>query len=101
MPNNLSAMQVPQEKSRNDRRLTEAPDTMIKRWTSFAKDDDGRRETVKRVEADLREWVGSEEYKLKALRQRAIANNEVSSTIMIIDARIRELGEIRKVVFGN
>lgn len=75
-------------------------DGLIQKWKEHAKDDAGVLALTNKVEEDLRVWLGSEERLLNALRQSAINKNEPTMTIMILDARMREIVEFRKTLFG-
>jgi hypothetical protein len=74
---------------------------LIERWKNLERSQSGGCAIVERTEADLKQWIGFEEKTLRLMRQRAMSTNETPSTIMMIDARVRELGEFRKLLFGN
>ncbi|HZW55581.1 MAG TPA: hypothetical protein VFF30_04765 [Nitrososphaerales archaeon] len=74
---------------------------IIQKWKEFANGNPERTAVLNKVEEDLRAWLGSQERLLKSLRQRAIDNREIQSTIMILDARSKEISEFKKALFGE
>jgi hypothetical protein len=79
---------------------TNTPLSRIEQWKEFAKDNPDRTLMVSKVEQDLKSWADSEERFLRAMRARAVSKTEERQIIMIVDARIKELDEFRKAIFG-
>ena len=73
---------------------------IIEQWKEFAKNSSDLQSFLQKAESDLRSWIDSEERLLRLVRARAVSKMEERSTIMIIDARIKELEEFRKALFG-
>jgi hypothetical protein len=75
---------------------------LIMKWRAdFGKDDPKASAIIGRIEQDLENLIHSEEYMLRVLRQRAATKNESPSTFMLIDAKLKQLEEVRKAVLGT
>jgi len=74
---------------------------LLGQWKLLAKSGSDVASLVNKIESDLKTWAGSEEHLLQSVRARAVSKMEERSTIMVIDARLKELGEFKKAVLGH
>ena len=73
---------------------------LLDQWKLSANETPDSAQLLLKVEQDLKAWIDSEERLLQSVRARAVSKMEERSTIMVLDARIKEIGEIRKAVYG-
>ena len=79
---------------------TETKQSLLEQWKEVAKNNTDPSSFFQKVERDLKLWLDVEERMLSSVRARAVNRMEDRSTIMILDARLKELGEFRRAVFG-
>ena len=79
---------------------TETKQSLLEQWKEVAKNNTDPSSFFQKVERDLKSWLEVEERMLSSVRARAVNRMEDRSTIMILDARLKELGEFRRAVFG-